>query len=158
MEVCCSNRHAFDHDFQNISVSAEVRRSIFQILYCVGLDKSGVLHPTVVIDIVLFEKVRLGLNTDSVCFHLLIAVSIPVNFYSLLVSTKILPFLIEILQHFHWSGFVVSHYNSSIQILLLWTQIQQKNKKNANYTRKQVISACGNVFEYVCYILTVGVI
>ena len=88
MEVCCSNRHAFDHDFQNISVSAEVRRSIFQILYCVGLDKSGVLHPTVVIDIVLFEKVRLGLNTDSVCFHLLIAVSIPVNFIPCLLVRR----------------------------------------------------------------------
>ena len=118
VKVGRSDGHALDHNFEDVPAPAQVRGMVLHVLHCVSLDQSVVLHSTVVIDIVFLEEIGHGLDADMVCLCLLVAITIPVDLCSLVVSANVLPLLLDVLQHLHGSRPVAAHYNHSIQTIL----------------------------------------
>ena len=112
MDIWGSVGDAFNHNFEQIPISTEVRRCIFQVLDCISVDKCVILNPSIVVDIVFFEKVDFRISNNAMKFSLVITISVSVYFEAILIGMDVLPLALEVLEYFHWSGFAASHFTT----------------------------------------------
>ena len=87
---------------------------VFKVLYCISLNKSIVLHPAIVVDVVLFKEIGFSFDSDIMCLCFFVVISVSIYLDALFVGVYVLPFLLKIFENFHGPRFVVSHNKYSL--------------------------------------------
>lgn len=108
---------AFHHDFEDISVPAEVGRSILDIVDCIYADKGVILSASVVVDIVFLGETVMGVDGHGMCLCFFIIISIAKHLDVFAVGGDVLPLFFEVFEYLPRLGLCPSHFKTKFNLI-----------------------------------------